>query len=41
VLDYLPYAFLNYLNPLISIGMAAMGIGLLRKKAGSRQPGRP
>lgn len=31
VLDYLPYAFLNYLNPLISIAMAAMGIGLLRK----------
>jgi NhaC family Na+:H+ antiporter len=31
VLDYLPYAFLNYLNPLISIGMAAMGIGLLRR----------
>ncbi|MDP2285981.1 MAG: Na+/H+ antiporter NhaC [Pseudohongiella sp.] len=31
VLDYLPYAFLNYLNPLISIGMAAMGVGLLRR----------
>jgi NhaC family Na+:H+ antiporter len=31
VLDYLPYAFLNYLNPLISIGMAAMGIGLLHR----------
>ena len=31
VLDYLPYAFLNYLNPLISIAMAAMGVGLLRR----------
>ncbi|MGB4247641.1 MAG: Na+/H+ antiporter NhaC [Pseudohongiellaceae bacterium] len=31
VLEYAPYAFLNYLNPLISIGMAALGIGLLRK----------
>ncbi|MEX2335344.1 MAG: Na+/H+ antiporter NhaC [Pseudohongiella sp.] len=29
VLDYLPYAFLNYLNPLISIAMATLGIGLL------------
>lgn len=34
VLEYLPYAFLNYLNPLISIAMAAMGIGLLRKLKG-------
>lgn len=32
VLDYAPYALLNYLNPLISIAMAAMGIGLLRKR---------
>ncbi len=30
VLDYAPYAFLNYLNPLISIAMAALGVGLLR-----------
>lgn len=30
VLDYAPYAFLNYLNPIISIAMAAAGIGLLR-----------
>jgi NhaC family Na+:H+ antiporter len=30
VLEYAPYAFLNYLNPLISIGMTAFGIGLLR-----------
>lgn len=31
VLDYLPYAFLNYLNPLVSIAMAALGIGILRQ----------
>ncbi|WP_339858369.1 Na+/H+ antiporter NhaC [Pseudohongiella acticola] len=30
VLEYLPYAFLNYLNPVISIVMAALGVGLLR-----------
>jgi len=29
-LEYAPYALLNLLNPLISIGMAVMGIGLLR-----------
>lgn len=32
VLDYAPYAFLNYLNPIISIIMAAFGIGLLKKR---------
>ncbi|MCC7091594.1 MAG: Na+/H+ antiporter NhaC [Nitrosomonas sp.] len=31
VLDYAPYALLNLLNPFISIAMAIMGIGLLRK----------
>lgn len=31
VLEYAPYAFLNYLNPIISIAMASAGIGLLRK----------
>ena len=39
-LDYVPYAFLNYLNPLVSITMAALGIGLLganRPVAGSSQ----
>lgn len=30
VLDYAPYALLNLLNPVISIGMAILGIGLLR-----------
>jgi NhaC family Na+:H+ antiporter len=29
-LDYAPYAFFNYLNPLVSIAMASAGIGLLR-----------
>jgi len=33
VLEYAPYAFLNYLNPLISIMMAALGIGLLNKSS--------
>lgn len=31
VLDYLPYAFFNYLNPFVSIGFAFLGIGLLRQ----------
>lgn len=31
-LDYAPYALLNLLNPLISIGMALLGIGLLSGK---------
>jgi Na+:H+ antiporter, NhaC family len=30
VLDYLPYAFFNYLNAFVSIGFAFIGIGLLR-----------
>ncbi|GJM11917.1 MAG: Na+/H+ antiporter NhaC [Pseudohongiella sp.] len=30
VLDYLPYAFFNYLNAFVSIGFAFLGIGLLR-----------
>lgn len=31
VLDYLPYAFFNYLNAFISIGFAFIGFGLLRQ----------
>ncbi len=31
VLDYLPYAFFNYLNGFVSVGFAIFGIGLLRK----------
>ena len=29
VLDYLPYAFFNYLTPIVSVSMAALGLGLL------------
>jgi len=31
-LDYAPYALLNILNPIVSITMAVLGIGLLRDK---------
>lgn len=33
VLDYLPYAFFNYFNAFVSVGFAALGIGLLRGPA--------
>lgn len=36
VLDYAPYAFFNYLNGFISIGLAALGIGLLNKHRGKK-----
>ncbi|WP_395376489.1 Na+/H+ antiporter NhaC [Marinicella sp. W31] len=32
VLDYLPYAIFNYINPMIGILFAYLGIGLMRKK---------
>ena len=32
VLDYLPFAFFNYLNGPIAVIMAGLGIGLLRSK---------
>ncbi len=32
-LDYAPYALLNWLNPLVSIGMALIGVGLLKGNA--------
>ncbi len=35
-LDYLPFALLNLLNPLVSIAMAIVGIGLLKKTAQER-----
>ena len=42
-LDYAPYAFLNYLNPLISVVMATLGLGLLgaarRSDSGSASTG--
>lgn len=31
VLEYVPYAFFNYLNAVVSIAMAALGIGLLKQ----------
>ena len=31
VLDYLPYAFFNYLNAFVSVAMAALGRGLLSR----------
>lgn len=36
-LDYAAYALLNVLNPLVSIIMAMLGIGLLRSRHSSRQ----
>jgi NhaC family Na+:H+ antiporter len=33
VVDYLPWAFFNYLNALIAIAMAALGLGLLKSSA--------
>lgn len=32
VLDYVPYAFFNYLNAFVSVAMAALGIGLLKNR---------
>ena len=32
VLDYLPYAFFNYLNAFVAVSMAALGIGLLKPR---------
>jgi NhaC family Na+:H+ antiporter len=37
VVDYLPWAFFNYLNALIAIAMAALGIGLLNQSAAARR----
>jgi NhaC family Na+:H+ antiporter len=33
VLEYAPYAFFNYMNAFISVGMAFLGIGLLGKSS--------
>jgi NhaC family Na+:H+ antiporter len=40
VLDYLPYAFFNYLNAVVAIAMATLGIGLLgyRKASSNAEP---
>ena len=32
VFNYAPYAFFNYLNAIVAIAMAALGIGLLKRK---------
>jgi len=32
-LEYLPYAFLNYLNPIVSVAMSYMKIGIYWRKA--------
>ena len=36
VLDYAPYAFFNYLNGVIAVTMAALGVGLLKGKGAKR-----
>ena len=36
VLDYAPYAFFNYLNGVIAVTMAALGVGLLKGKTAKR-----
>jgi len=36
VLDYAPYAFFNYLNAVVAIAFAALGIGLLRDSPESK-----
>ncbi|MFT4998679.1 MAG: NhaC family Na+:H+ antiporter [Glaciecola sp.] len=33
VLDYAPYAFFNYLNAIVAVAMAALGIGLLKSNS--------
>ncbi|MFB0912740.1 MAG: Na+/H+ antiporter NhaC family protein, partial [Glaciecola sp.] len=33
VLDYAPYAFFNYLNAIIAVVMASLGVGLLKSKS--------
>ncbi|WP_458731287.1 Na+/H+ antiporter NhaC family protein, partial [Alteromonas alvinellae] len=36
VLDYAPYAFFNYLNGVVAVIMAALGVGLLKGKTAKR-----
>ena len=31
-LDYLPYCFMNWLNPLVAFALTALGIGIVWKK---------
>ena len=32
VVAYAPYAFFNYLNAIVAVAMAALGVGLLKPK---------
>lgn len=36
-LEYAPFAFLNYLNPLVSVAMASLGWGLFRRGSRTRE----
>ena len=36
VLDFAPYAFFNYLNGVIAVTMASLGVGLLKGKTANR-----
>ncbi|MDG1437402.1 MAG: Na+/H+ antiporter NhaC family protein, partial [Emcibacteraceae bacterium] len=38
VLDYLPYAFLNLLNPLVSLVMTFFGIAVFKEVMKARNP---
>jgi NhaC family Na+:H+ antiporter len=38
VLDYLPYAFFNLLNPIVSVALAMLGWGLLKTRAVDAAP---
>jgi NhaC family Na+:H+ antiporter len=38
VLDYLPYAFFNLLNPIVSVALAMLGWGLLKARAVDAAP---
>ena len=30
-LDYLPYCFMNYLNPIVALALTALGLGIIWK----------
>ena len=38
VLEYAPYAFFNYLNAVVAVFMASIGVGLLRHRVGTPSP---
>ena len=37
-LDYLPYCFMNWLNPLVALAMTWMGIAIIWEKAADSEP---